>query len=485
MVSDSPTRDGVRREHAAPPAQHAPLRVMQVHSLYPTYVNWYYTQFPQVAQADFATQNKAFYNHGLFAMYIVAPALAELGCETALVYANPKPLQFAWAREHGFALRPDGPRWQWQILAAQIEDYRPDVLFFSDNHLFDGRFLDSLSFRPRFVAAWRSASVDLAFDWRGFDLVLSPLRRIRDLVLHLGAGSARHYIFGYPERLARKTAGIPRDTDVTFCGTYKTRHAPQCHSARRELLEQTALLAARNGITLRLSLSDGRDDVPESMCPYLQPQAFGRDMQREAQRARIGIDCQGRLSATAHNLPILRLSAGDTINMRLFESITFGLLTLTEHRGRLDRYFKPGLELETYASAQECCEKILYYTRHRDEAECIAARGRARYLKEYEQKTTARNLLDIFREELAKKERGERAAVDARVPPAPVLQRLLHLFMECAADGGEEAWEMERTLFGFSCALAAQGHYEPAVYLDAAISEAPFSRRDLGALTAF
>lgn len=459
-----------------------PLRVMQVHALYPTYVQWYYENFPAVGSANFATQTLALRKHGMYGMYIVAPALAKMGCETQFIYANAQPLQMAWAREHGLRVDAGATSWRQQVLAAQIEDFRPDVLFFSDNHYFDGHFVESLAFRPPLVVTWRSAPVKLDVYWKGFDILLSPLRRIRDLAPHLGVGKALPYLFGYSDALARKTENEPKDTDVMFCGTYETPFQPECHKLRRQILEGAARLAASAGLRLRLSLSDGKEAVPDFMRPWLCAPSFGRDMEAEVQRARIGIDCQGWLTAQAHGISVLRLSAGDTVNMRLFENIALGTMTITEARGRLAQYFTPGEEVETYASAAECMEKVHYYALHRDEAERVAQCGRERCLRDYEQGVTLLRLLEIFQQGLRDKVHGSVVAQNMIVPPVPVLQRMLLTLGECVKDSGHEAWELEQNLFSFACALATRGQYEAALQLDYAISATEFSRHDLGAL---
>lgn len=216
-----------------------PLRIMQVHALYPQYLQEYYKMHPLVAKANFITQTKALLKDGLFALHMLTDELSSMGCKTMMVFANAEPLQKAWAKEHNFTpniLRNHPELWEYVILAAQIETFRPDVLYFSDNHNYDGQFLRILNTIPPVICAYRCAPVDIASNWAGFDIIFSMLDRICSMAPLLGADEGIPFRCGYPMWLARKVDAIEQDTDVVFAGTYETRFNPPVHAGRRLIL---------------------------------------------------------------------------------------------------------------------------------------------------------------------------------------------------------------------------------------------------------
>ncbi len=462
-----------------------PLRVMQVHALYPQYLPYYYEKYPRVAQASFDIQTKALLKDGLFALHMLTDELSTMGCETMMVFANAEPLQKAWAKERGFTpdiLRNHPELWEYIILAAQIEDFRPDVLYFSDNHNYDGKFLRILSTTPPVICAYRCAPVDLESDWTGFDIIFSMLDHICAMSPLLGAGEGIPFCCGYPISLARKVDTLEQDTDVVFAGTYETRFNPSVHAGRRAILNAVGQAAGANNYSLGLALSDGRDKIPAFLRPYIRPQAYGIAMQQETRRGKIALDIQGWVNASWRGKPLLRLTGGETATMRLFESIGGGSLTFTEERARITRYFTPGQDLETYTSPEDLIDKIHYYLSHPEERERLASSGQKRCRTVFSKRRQATEFLRITRHKLEEKKLSiTRPAHTVKLPSPAARTRLLELLRRC--DPKEDsARELEKELFLSACLLARNGSQEEARTLDRAVLETAFARWDLGAI---
>lgn len=81
-------------------------------------------------------------------------------------------------------------------------------------------------------------------------------------------------------------------------------------------------------------------------------------------------------------------------NPRTFEIAACATLQLTDVRSDLPKFFKPGLEIVTYASPREMIEKIDYYLTHEQERREIALRGLRRAMSDH---TYARRLDQMFR----------------------------------------------------------------------------------------
>lgn len=70
-------------------------------------------------------------------------------------------------------------------------------------------------------------------------------------------------------------------------------------------------------------------------------------------------------------------------NPRTFEIAASGTLQLCDARDDMGSFFKPGEEIETFASPQEMMEKIRYYLTHEEERRAIVLRAYERVLKDH------------------------------------------------------------------------------------------------------
>ncbi|MFN3480137.1 MAG: glycosyltransferase [Thermodesulfovibrionales bacterium] len=63
------------------------------------------------------------------------------------------------------------------------------------------------------------------------------------------------------------------------------------------------------------------------------------------------------------------------INQRIFDVPACGAFLLTDYVEEIEKFFKPGVEIETYSSIEELVDKIGFYLKHDDIREKIARRG--------------------------------------------------------------------------------------------------------------
>jgi spore maturation protein CgeB len=97
-------------------------------------------------------------------------------------------------------------------------------------------------------------------------------------------------------------------------------------------------------------------------------------------------------------------------NMRLFEATGVGTMLLTDAKSNLATMFKPGKEVVTYRSPEECAELIGYYLSHPAEREEIARAGQDRTLREHTYQQRMQELADILQSYLKAAGRGRRRA---------------------------------------------------------------------------
>ncbi|NJB67074.1 SAM-dependent methyltransferase/predicted O-methyltransferase YrrM [Desulfobaculum xiamenense] len=374
-----------------------PLVIAQVHTFYPTYLEWFYSRAPALARASHAAQIRALVDDGFSGIHMLAPHLGELGYEGHLFVANDPLSQAAWMRERGLPL-PEGPDWVHVIARMQLEELRPDILYLTEPITFDGRFVRSLSFTPKLVLGWRAADIPQGTDWGGFDVMLSSLSRLREEAVRLGAAHAEEFSPGFPEFLAQATQGTPQETDVVFCGQWTLGQ----HRRRNALLSALgrAADAPSGGFSCALHLSGDLHAIPADLQPYVHGPLYGVAMHRALASGRIAFDGRGRIGIPDGSR-MRDLAGRESANMRIFEATGSGAFLLTEHFDNLSRYFEVGREIETFRDERELVDKVRYYLAHADEREAIARRGRERCLAEHSMSAKARLFDTIVRRHLA------------------------------------------------------------------------------------
>lgn len=81
------------------------------------------------------------------------------------------------------------------------------------------------------------------------------------------------------------------------------------------------------------------------------------------------------------------------VNLRIFEALASGCFLLTDYCEEVAELFIPGVEIETFRSAEELRQKVAYYLAHEVERETIARQGHERFLKEYTWQARAQQIV--------------------------------------------------------------------------------------------
>ncbi|MBJ6363814.1 glycosyltransferase [Paenibacillus sp. MAHUQ-46] len=87
---------------------------------------------------------------------------------------------------------------------------------------------------------------------------------------------------------------------------------------------------------------------------------------------------------------------GLSINPRTYEISACATLQMVDIREDLSQYYKPGVEIETFASPSELESKIAYYLEHEDERRTIALRGLKRTLQNHTFSLRVREWLNLI-----------------------------------------------------------------------------------------
>lgn len=403
------------------------MRLLKIGVYYKTYLEQFYARRPGLAADSYAAQHAALIGDCFGSSDFWTRALAGLGYETRDLVVNAEPLQRAWASERGLAFDESGRLFE--IAAAQVRDFKPDVLLVADYstvtaaHL---RHLKEVCPSIRLVLGWCGAPYDDGAVFRECDVVLSC---VPELVAHFREAGhrSRHVNHAFEPRVLEKLGPPPAQTsaqaaDFVFIGS--VFKADRFHVAREKLLarlvEETGLqiwsgaasqsarargagapslssprsLASAARRAARRLLGAGASpqsqaDVDARVVGRARPPLFGLEMFRQLRA--------GRVALNTH----IDISTHSASNMRLFEATGVGTCLLTDSKENLGELFEPDAEVVAYRDADECVEKVKYLLEHESRRSDIAAAGQRRTLREHTFESRAALIDAVVREELS------------------------------------------------------------------------------------
>jgi spore maturation protein CgeB len=373
------------------------LRVLVVDPYYPAFLNAHYGEHPGLAEASYETQLDALMTKRFGTSDAYSHHLVCLGHTAAEVVPNCAQVQTAWAAEHGrarlprlaaaLARAPGAATFQrlvlQSVLRAQIESFDPDVVYFQNLSFPTDALLARLRGDRRLIVGQIASPAPPAERLRRFNLLISSFPHFVDRFRALGVDA--HYLpLAFDERVAELARpDEERDYPVVFVGGID----PRVHAAGTALLERVAEAA-----DLRV-WGYGADAVaPESpLRSRYQGEAWGLDMYAVLARAEIVVNRH------------IDVAEGHANNMRLFEATGCGALMITEAAPNLIDLFEPGVEVVTYAGADELVTAVRHHLRQRAERGAIARAGRERTLREHTYARRVEQLAEILQSRLSRR----------------------------------------------------------------------------------
>jgi spore maturation protein CgeB len=165
-----------------------------------------------------------------------------------------------------------------------------------------------------------------------------------------------------------------RDLDLVFVGSFH-----RVHKSRTELLETLC----RQFSQLKIGgPTPGRLSSNSPIRQHYVGQAWGREMYRLLNRAKIVLNHHGDVPPSANNL-------------RLFEATGMGAMLLTDWKENLAEMFDPGKEVVAYRTADECIDLAKYYLHHDQARSAVAEAGQQRTLRHHTYEQRMREFVDL------------------------------------------------------------------------------------------
>jgi spore maturation protein CgeB len=363
-----------------------------------------YEKHPGLELKPYTEQLEAIYNFGFGRADFLPLNLRRLGYEADQVIINAAHLQRRWAAEHGMRLPPiplarllarlrRAPQrlyrkfgrknvfstvhasnsWEAKVVAAQVEDINPDIIFNCELLQFAPEFLWQIKGQKRRLIGECAYPIPPDLDLRPYDLILCCVPNYVERFRQLGAKAElmRH---AFEPSVLERLEPNQNPEGVAFMGSVGA-----AHQSRVALLE-----AVSQRVPLRCWASGGESLSKQSpLRERLEPPVWGYDMYRQIRRSQVTLN---------NHVDIAEDFAG---NIRLFEATGVGTLLVTDWKANLHEMFEPGKEVVTYSTPEECAELVQYYLEHDDERETIARAGQERTLQDHTYALRMQELVDI------------------------------------------------------------------------------------------
>jgi hypothetical protein len=349
------------------------MRVLQSIHLYTGHIDKIDSQVG--CDATFSERVQAMVSNGLNGPHILGPA-AEQQSDLFLTSLADVTMQRAWAREQGMAndLSPH------HILLAQIEHFKPDVLYTHGGLHYPDDVRAKLPGMVKGRMMWK-APPDFTPTIGGFQMALNNFPDSFPKYEAMGIATG-YFSPSYDTAMEGLSDNQDRPIDVCFIGSY-SRH----HRRRAEMLEQVAKLSERHNVRMALAFDRAAKlaNKPFGIIPplsrYRAPAAvrkvaiapqFGRAMYELFSQSKIVIN-------TA-----IDVAGQDRGNIRCFEALGCGALMLSDS-GRYPEGMVDGETMLTYDRMEDIPAMVENILNDEPRRQKIAAAGlelmRTRYSK--------------------------------------------------------------------------------------------------------
>jgi len=273
-----------------------------------------------------------------------------------------KPLFYPFLRmldQKGSASRES---WFYEILSAQVQQIKPDVLINLTMETVTGSFLKEIKPFVKLIVGQHAAPLPKDNDFGAYDLILSSLPNQVAFFRSLGV-KTEPFRLGFEPRVLDRLKTTERELPVTFVGTISSDH-----EARIALLES---LCQHNLSLLVWGNMVKRVSSKSPLHKCFKGMAWGMDMYQILHDSMITLN---------HHIGVSQSYAN---NMRLYEATGVGALLLTDWKENLPELFEPGKEVVVYRNREECLEAVRYYFEHEAERKSIASMGQKRTLRDH------------------------------------------------------------------------------------------------------
>ncbi len=375
-----------------------------VNTYYQAFVEHHYSQKPDLSQRAYAEQHQSLVATRFGDSDFYSRGLGTHGWQTIDLVANVAALQMAWAKEHPST---GGHSSLVDILVAQIDQIRPDVVYLQDISMGTNTLLSRLRPLCELIVGQIASPVPARAALDKFDIIISSFPHFVDRFRRDGMVSLY-------QPLAFPAAQLAADLGDDALSTSKTDHRdiPVSFIGGISAIHNTG-----NNLLCRLAKESeiGFWGYGAASLPPVSPIAqkhngplWGLDMFRHYGRSRITLNRHADVAENHAN------------NMRLFEATGCGALLITDHKDNLSDLFEIGKEVVSYRDADECIELIHYFNANQEAAKTIAAAGQRRTLRDHTYDQRMGQTAEFLAGQLARRRRARAGELAGSAASPPV-----------------------------------------------------------------
>ncbi|TSC75467.1 MAG: hypothetical protein G01um101430_309 [Parcubacteria group bacterium Gr01-1014_30] len=340
---------------------------------------------------------------------LLAVNFQKLGYRADSIILSCEPLQKKWAREHGIGITSlpvphiarksyfvrsifskfpkmyyflkglaEKKSFNFQILLAQIQDFKPAVLFILDFHQFTPDFLETARKYVGKIAAFVNAPIYAPAElFKSYDILFSPFPHYVEMFQKMGISSA-YLPFSFEPIILEEIGKKERIEDCVFIGGL---------SRGMDKISFLEELSRKINVKFWGYMNPTLPSDSPILSTY-KGQAWGIDV--------LKILAKSKIVVNRHVQKHENFSSKYADNVRLYESTGMGALLITDWKENLGELFEIGKEVETYRTSEEAAEKVKYYLSHEREREKIAKAGQARTLQDHTYEQRAKKIMEIL-----------------------------------------------------------------------------------------
>lgn len=295
---------------------------------------------------------------------------------------NSKFIQTKWANENNFEYNENN--WEKEILAAQIEQFKPDVIY-TANHNFFSKEMKSYLPNAQAYALWNASPMRNGVDLSYFDIGISFNEVYQAELRKRGVSNIEYNSFYIDSDIKNKfgNMGLKQDIDIVFTGRYsgmfkdRNQFLYDIHKEFKYKYNiQYYLLTGKiiKGIMPQL---------PWRLLKAYNKPVFLEDMFKVFKRSKIVLNTHSNITGTFKG------------NMRVFEALGSGAFMLSDD-GIYPENLVVGEDFVVYKNNKDMLEKIDYYLKNNHEREEIALNGYKKISQYYSTEIGSQNLEKIF-----------------------------------------------------------------------------------------
>jgi hypothetical protein len=371
------------------------MRILILNTDYPRFLGTLYAAQPSLNEASYTEQMEA-RNCSLFGVAdFYSRNFMANGHEAAELHVNNRSLQYAWARENNLLIDPPSidrgmasrrraamsgmltslhpllrpvlrklkpfrmPDWEVQVLVAQVEALKPDVILNQAMEYVRSPTLERLQAPERLIVGQIAAPRPEGEDYAVYDLVISSLPNFVEWFSRHGVRARYNQLAFEPSVLKAMGPQPERDIPLSFVGTLSPEHSGRV-AWLEQIARKTPLKVWGNGIE--------RLPPTSPLHATYQGEAWGRQMYDVLRRSKITLNYH------------INIADGWANNMRLYEATGAGAMLLTDCQRNIGDIYTDGTEVATYGSTRECVDQIERYLTDEPARATIADGGQRKAL---------------------------------------------------------------------------------------------------------